>query len=78
MFHSKISLHVSNSQISQMNVTVVFVTIVEFIKMKELPTHALVLQNILDQDVNLEVQQDGPDHYLISIRVLIHWMEWLL
>ena len=40
--------------------------------MKELPTHALVLQNILDQDVNLEVQQDGPDLYLISIRVLIH------
>ena len=61
-----------------MNVTVVFVTIVEFIKMKELPTHALVLQNILDQDVNLEVQQDGLDLYLISIRVLIHWMEWLL
>ena len=61
-----------------MNVTVVFVTIVEFIKMKELPTHALVLQNILDQDVNLEVQQDGLDLYLISIRVLIHWIEWLL
>ena len=61
-----------------MNVTVVFVTIVEFIKMKELPTHALVLQNILDQDVNLEVQQDGLDLYLISIRVLIHWMELLL
>ena len=58
-----------------MNVAVLLVSMVEFMKMKKLPTHALVLQNILDQDVNLEVQQDGLDLYLISTRVLIHKMD---
>ena len=55
-----------------MNVTVLLVPMMELMKMEELPTHVLVLQDILDQDVNSEVHLDGLDLYLLSTRALIH------